>query len=158
MKKIIKITGITLLIAVLAVPALVWAQGRGRGGAQRVNKIVQERLANLTPEQQEKLKELKELRKKFTNKTADTRNEMMKKYIDLRAIIQSDKPDVGDAKAIQKDISKLQAKIAQARIELIIEAKKIAPDRPFGRGFRKGAGMRGMRRGMRPNKGMMPGM
>lgn len=148
MKKISKITGITLLIVALAVPAIAARQDTRRDRGQRVQKFVQNRLANLTPEQKENLEELRELHKKFRDATADTRNEMAKRYIDLKAVLESDDPDVDEAKAIQKDISKLQAKIDQAQVELIIEAKKIAPNVPFGRGFGIDRGVRGMRGGI----------
>ena len=148
MKNITKITGITLLIVALAVPAFAQRQARGKGLPQKGIQNVQERLANLTPEQQEKLEELKALHEKFRDETADTRNEMAKKIIDLKAVLESDDPDVNDAKAIQKDISKLQAKFSEARLELIIEAKKLAPDKPFGRSFGARQSMSGMRGGM----------
>lgn len=148
MKNITKIAGITLLVVALAVPAFAQRQARGKGIQQKGMQNVQERLANLTPEQQENLEELKALHEKFTDETADARNEMAKKYIDLKAILQSDDPNVNDAKAIQKEINKLQAEISEARLELMIEAKKIAPDRSFGRGFGMGQTMKGERGGM----------
>ncbi len=153
MKNIIRITGITLLIVALAVPALAARQGVRGDRGQRVQKNVQTPFANLTPEQQE---QLSTLHKKFRDETADDRNEMAKKYIDLRAILQSDNPDAGKAKAVQKEINKLQARISEARLELIIETKKILPDAPLGRGFGMGPGMRGMRGNM-PMRNMVPG-
>ena len=149
-----KIAGIALLVMVLALPAFAWGpggrgMGRGFGMAPRGNSDNFHR--NLTTEQQKKLDEL---HKKFQDKTAGARDEIMKKQIDLRAEINKDTPDLKKAKAIQKDINELQATISDARLEFIIEAKKIAPDMPFGMGpgMRRGMrGMRGMHRGMGPN-------
>ena len=148
MKNIIRITGITLLIAALAVPAFAQGRARDRVLSQKNVDAVKERLASLTPEQQEKLEALKELGEKFRGETADSRNEMAKRQIDLRAVLESDDPSVADAKAIQKDSSKLQAKIDQARVEFIIEAKKISPERPFRGAFGMGRDLRGMGGGM----------
>lgn len=157
MKNIIRITGITLLVAALVVPAFAQGPTRGRGLAQKNVETIKERLANLTPEQQEKLEALKELNEKFRDDTADARNEIAKRYIDLKAVLESDDPKLADAKAIQKDINKLQAKISEARLEMIIEAKKIAPDRPFRGGFGMGQQTKGMRGGM-GFRGAGPGM
>ena len=84
------------------------------------------------------------LHKTYQDKTTDTRNEIMKKQIDLNAEINKDNPDLKKAKAIQKDINELQAKINDAHLEFIIEAKKVNPDMPFGKGTRMGKGMKGM--------------
>lgn len=140
MKKITGITWLTLLVVALTVPAFAWGPG-GRGDGMRNHRNWDNRSSKLTPEQQ---KQMKELHKKFRDKTADARNEMMKKYIDLRAIINKDKPDINKAEAVQKEISELQAKIAQDRVEFIIEAKKIDPNMHFGWGFRMGGRMMGM--------------
>ena len=153
MKNIKKITGITLLVMALAVPVFAWGPGMGRGRdfGPKPYRDRENFRNNLTKEQQDKLNEL---HKQFRDKTADARNEIIKKEVDLRAEINRDNPDLKKAKAIQKDINELRAKISDARLEFIIEAKKIAPDMPFGMGPRMGAfGMRGMLGGM--HRGMM---
>jgi Spy/CpxP family protein refolding chaperone len=146
MEKIKKITGITLLIMALAIPAFALGPGMGRGfrpGPDRNCDVCPKN--NLTTEQQEKLDEL---HKAFQEKTADARTEIMKKQIDLNAEINKDAPDLKKAKAIQKDINELQAKITDAHLEFVIEAKKVNPDTPFGKGRGMGRGSKGMRRGM----------
>jgi zinc resistance-associated protein len=138
MKGIIKIMGVALLVTAIAIP--VWAGGergmvrgkgmRGFGGGEFPQ-------SNLTPEQQT---QMRELHKKYLDEISEMRNEMMKKSIDLNSALNGSKPDAKKAKAIQKEISDLRAKLAQARIDYIIEAKKINPDARFG-----GPGMGGMK-------------
>ena len=147
MKNMKKITGITLLVMALAIPAFAWGQGLGRGFGPGPGRNF-ENLSNnkLTTEQQEKLNEL---RKGFQDKTADARTEFMKKQIDLNAELNRNEPDLKKAKAIQKDINELQAKITDAHLEFIVEAKKVNPDMTFsGKGPRMGRESRGMRRSM----------
>ena len=140
MKKMKKITGITLLVMALAIPVFAWGPGMGRGfGPGRNCDNCPKN--NLTAEQQEKMDSL---HKTYQDKTTDARNEIMKKQIDLNAEINKDNPDLKKAKAIQKDINELQAKINDAHLEFIIEAKKVNPDMPFGKGTRMGKGMKGM--------------
>ena len=145
MKKVKKITGITLMIMALTIPAFAWGPGMGRGFGPGHGKNCDNCTSNLTTEQQEKLKEL---HKTFQDKTADARNEIMKKQIDLNAELNKDNPEFKKAKAIQKGINELQAKITDAQLELMIEAKKVNPDMQPGRGFKMGRGMRGMHKGM----------
>lgn len=148
MKKMKKITGITLMIMALAIPAFAFGPGMGHGFGSGFGPGPCRDCDNcpnkLSTEQQEKLDELM---KNFEDKTADARNEIMKKQIDLNAEINKDTPDLKKAKAIQKDINELQAKITDAHLEFIIEAKKINPDMPFGKGH-MGKGPRDMQRGM----------
>ncbi len=150
MEKIQKITGITLLFLTLAVPAFAWGQGMGPGGMgpgfdPGPCRNCDNCRFNLTQEQQDKLAEL---RKDFQDKTADARTEIMKKQIDLNAEINKDNPDLKKAKAIQKDINELQAKISDAHLEFIIEAKKINPEMNLGKVSKIGRGSKGMRRAM----------
>lgn len=141
MNRIKKITGITLIVIAVAIPAFGWGPGFGMGfgpgsdyGCYNCNR--------LTAEEQDKLDDLYNA---FEDKTKDARNEIIKKQIDLNAVIESDEPDLKKAKAIQKEINDLQATISDARLELIIEAKKINPDMGFGRGSRMDRNMRGGR-------------
>jgi zinc resistance-associated protein len=148
MKKIKKITGIVLIIIVIALPVLAWGPGLGMGFGPGPDYGCYNCYNRLTTEDQDKLDELF---KAFEDKTTDARNEIIKKQIDLNAVIESKEPDLKKAKAIQKDINDLQAKISDAHLEFIIEAKKINPDMGFGRTSRMDKGMRGgrgMGRGM----------
>ena len=97
--------------------------------------------SRLTAEQRE---QLKDLFKKFRNDNADTLKQLMTKRFDLDTALDADTPDAAKAKAIQKDISDLQAKLAQKRIDLFIDRLKIDPNAKFGRRMGRGLGMMGM--------------
>lgn len=132
MRGIIKIMGVALLVTTIATPVWAWERGMGRGRVMRGFAGGEYQTGNLTEEQRNRMREL---HKKFQDETSDMRNEMMKKSIDLRAVLNDSEPDIEKAKAIQKEINDLRAKLAQVRIGYIIQAKKINPDARFaGRG------------------------
>jgi Spy/CpxP family protein refolding chaperone len=130
MKGIIRIMGVALLITAMAVPAFAWQRGMGRGKGMRGPGYSECPVINLTDEQKT---QIQEIHKKYLDETSGIRDEMMKKSIDLRSVLNSSEPDAKKARAIQKDISDLRAKLAQARIDYMIDAKKICPDARFGR-------------------------
>ena len=142
MNRIKKITGITLIAIAIALPVFAWGPGFGMGFGSGPCINCDNCGKRLTAEEQDKMDELT---KSFEDKTSGVRDEIIKKQIDLNAVIESDKPDLNKAKAIQKEINDLQAKISDAHLEFIIEAKKINPDMGFGRCARMDRNMRGGR-------------
>jgi zinc resistance-associated protein len=65
---------------------------------------------------------------------------MWAKKAELNVLMNTSNPDLEKAKALQKEISDLSAKMAQDRITLYAEAKKIDPDARFGQGWGRGKG------------------
>jgi zinc resistance-associated protein len=139
MKRLKKVTGITLIVIAIALPVFAWGPGFGMGFGQGPCMNCDKCCKRLTAEEQDKMDVLT---KSFEDKTTGVRDEIIKKQIDLKAVIESDEPDLKKAKAIQKEINDLQAKISDAHLEFIIEAKKINPDMGFGRDARMDWGMR----------------
>jgi Spy/CpxP family protein refolding chaperone len=151
MKKFIIITGVLVLAGLISLPMLASAQGgrtwkqgnttmgMEKGKGQQANRG--DNTANLTTEQNE---QIEKIQKKFREDNADTLKQLMTKRFDLNTVLDSDKPDADKAKSIQKEISDLDAKLAQKRIDLYIELHKISPDAKLGRGAGKGMGMMGM--------------
>lgn len=78
----------------------------------------------LSEEQQEKLQAE---RAAFQTATRDLRMELQSKKLALRSELAKKEPDADAAKSLQKEISALNAELAQKRIEHLLEAKKIAP-------------------------------
>jgi Spy/CpxP family protein refolding chaperone len=151
MKRLISIIGILLLAGLIASPIVFAAQettaekGTGRMGMQRGRAqmgAMKGKTSTLTTEQQE---QIKKLQKKFREDNADTIKQLMTKHFDLNTILSSDKPDADKAKAVQKEISDLTAKLAQKRIDLYFELLKINPDAKFRQGIGRGMGMVGMK-------------
>jgi Spy/CpxP family protein refolding chaperone len=150
MKRLMSIIGILLLAGLVASTIVFAAQettaekGAGRMGMQRGKGqlgAMRGKTSNLTTEQQE---QIEKLQKKFREDNADTIKQIMTKRFDLNTILSSDKPDADKAKAAQKEISDLTAKLAQKRIDLDFELRKIAPDAKFGQGLGRGMGMMGI--------------
>lgn len=96
---------------------------------------------NLTGEQRDKISKLHQM---FREENADTLKQLMAKQFDLKTILDSTKPDVEKAKAVQKEISDLKAKLALKKIDLYMEILKINPDAKFGHKEGNRQGMRGM--------------
>jgi Spy/CpxP family protein refolding chaperone len=151
MKRFIGITGALLLAGLIAFPMSASSQGTGtgkhtgvmrgteKGGVQGRTSV--DTAAKLTAEQQEKLNTVQQ---KFRDDNADALKQLMTKRFDLNNILDSDKPDAEKARAIQKEISDINSKLAQKRIDLYIEMRKINPAMKFGKGSGKGSGMMGM--------------
>jgi zinc resistance-associated protein len=76
----------------------------------------------------------------FFEATADLRQEIFQKRLELRSELAKKNPDARKAAKVQEEISKLEADFDQKRLEHIIKVKKINPN--VGRGF-MGAGPMG---------------
>jgi Spy/CpxP family protein refolding chaperone len=143
MKKILATVGIPVLAALIAVPALAQGPGyaRGRGmmgpgpGDPRVGPGYGWAYDRLTDEQRG---QLAELHQKHFDETARVRTELRAKQAELHILMNTSSPDLEKAKALQKEISELQGKMGQERINLYSEARKINPDLRFGRNWSRG--------------------
>ena len=141
MKKITSIVGITLLSALLIVPAAVWAHGWGWGGGHMMgnwgrgpgNYDQDDRgyASTLTREQQDRLTDLD---RKFYDETRDLRDKLWSKSAELNALLSETNPDSSKVSNLQKEISDLRAKLDEKAINHELEARKIAPDARFGGG------------------------
>ncbi len=147
MRNILIIGGIVVLVAAIAIPVLAHGPGRGRGrhmmdygqGDPGYGCQYDRGHDKLTEEQRRKSDELY---RKFYDETAKLRDEIWAKSAELDTLLNSATPDAAKAKALQKDISDLRARIAQERINLRLEGRKIAPELRSGRGY-QGRHMRG---------------
>jgi len=143
MTRIIRILGIALLVGALAVPVFVWADGWGRGhhmmgpwGSDPESSWQYERgYRNLTEEQRTQLEQLD---RKFYDETANLRNEIWTKSAELNTLLDSSNPDSEKVRALQKELSNLQAKLDEKRLNYELEARKIRPEPRFGRGYGRG--------------------
>jgi len=140
MKKHITIAGVLFMIGLFVLPMTAFGRGGKNGdysGSMRrmMAPQTQARVSTLTAEQ---ISQIEDLQKKFRNDNADTLKQLMTKKFDLNIILDSDNPDSAKAKAIQKEISDLNAKLAQRRIDLYTEILKINPDAKFHGGMKKG--------------------
>lgn len=138
MKKYIVITGVVLIIGLFTAQGFAWMQGKGRG-QQTWDRAPQYRMqdnrgyyGNLTEEQVEKLNALHQ---KFYDETQTLRNDLRTKSTELANILSTKDPDVEKAKAVQREISDIRAKLDEKILEHRIEAAKIVPDSYMGRGY-----------------------
>ncbi len=152
MKKMLTLGGIALLIAALAIPAFArgpgWGGGYGGrwGGGPGYNCPgygYGPSGANLTDEQRNKLAELE---RNFYESTAQLRNQIWAKRGELQTLLNSPNPDPEKARTLRKELSDLQGKMAQERLALNLEERKIDPNAGFGGGYGRGYG-RGSGRG-----------
>ena len=94
----------------------------------------------LTEKQSEQLDKLNRI---FSEETAQIRNKIWSKSEELKTHLNSSNPDAEKAIALQKEISELKSKHAQAKITFELESRKINPDIRSGRGYGRGYHMGG---------------
>ena len=158
MKKIVAIAGVLALAAVIAVPVLAqgpgYAGGRGIMGPWAGDPGAGPRYGwaydKMTDEQRS---QLAELRQKHFDETAQVRTELRAKQAELHILMNTSNPDLEKARALQKELSDLKAKMGQERINLYGEARKINPDLRFGRGWGRGKGFGPCSEGYGPGMG-----
>ena len=133
MRNILTIGGIVVLAAAIAIPVLAHGPGWGRGrhmmgyweGGPGYGCEYERGYEGLTEEQRSKSDKLY---RKFSDETAQLRDEIRAKSAELDTLLNSANPDAAKAKALQREISDLRAKLAQERINLRLEGQKIAPE------------------------------
>ena len=142
MTKFLAIFGSLALVAAFAVPLFAhnpgWGWGTGHhmrgywGGGPGCCGLYGRGYDNLTVEQRSQLETLQQ---KFYDATAQLKDQIWSKSAELNALLSSPNPDAQKAKALQKEISDLRAKLAQERINFEIESRKIAPRGYYGRRY-----------------------
>ncbi len=126
----------------LSMAASSWARPWGCGpGAMNLNA--------------EQAGQLFDLKQKFMNDTAGLRKEMMVKRTELAALWRADNPDEKQILAKQKELNALREQMQQKAVGFKMQARKICPQGPMGKG--QGAGM-GMGGGMGMARGHGGGM
>lgn len=145
MKKMFAIVGILALAAVIAVPVMAQGPGYGRGrhmqgyrgGDPGSCPWYGRGYGNLTDDQRGQTDALYQ---KFFDQTAQIRSQIWAKNGELNVLMNTSNPDLEKAKALQKEISDLKGQMAQERINLYAELKKIDPDARFGQAGGRGRG------------------
>ena len=82
---------------------------------------------------EEQIRKLDKERNAFYEATEDLRQEIYGKELEFRTELTRTNPDAKKAVSLQKEISKLEARLNQKQIDHIIAVKKINPN--AGRGF-----------------------
>ena len=139
MKKVLMTVGILLMVGILAAPVFAHRWGRGGYGAYGGpgDGPCWVEGGDISESQQA---ELDKLHEKFVNDTAKLREDIWNKSAELDTLFESSNPDAKKVRILQKEISDLKAKMADQRVDFELEARKIAPNARFGRGYGKGYG------------------
>jgi zinc resistance-associated protein len=87
----------------------------------------------------EEIEKLEKERESFLNATQDLRQDVYAKKLELRSELAKKDPDTKKAAEVQTEISSLEAKIDQKRIDHMIKMRKINPK--AGRRFMSRGGM-----------------
>jgi len=148
MKRLVTVLGIVLLAGVIAIPVLAHGPGWGRGrhmmgdwgNRPGYGSEYGRGYDRLTEDQRNQLDQLNQLNRRSYDETAKLRNQLWDKSGELNTLLNSSNPDVDKARALQKEISELRAKLDQVRINFELEANKINPDLRFGHGYGRGWG------------------
>ena len=140
MRKVLTTLGILVLVGFLTAPVFAhrWGGGKNYGGPgagpcwSEGGDVSESQRA-----------ELDKLHQQFVDGTAKMREQIWEKSAELNTVLNSSDPDAKKAQALQKEISNLKAKMGEQRLNFELEARKIAPNARFGRGYARGHGHRG---------------
>lgn len=145
MKRVVIIFGILLLVGAIAAPVMARGPGWGMGGQMGgppggcpgYSRYDDRGYEKLTEEQKTQMEKLSQ---KFYDETAKIRTDLIAKKAELNILMDSSNADLEKAKALQKEISDLKAKLAQERLTHEFEVRKINPDARSGWGPGRGFG------------------
>jgi len=143
MKKVLTTLGILVLVGFLTAPVFAhrWGGDKNYGGpGAGPCWFDSEDAANLSETQRGELEKLEE---KYINDTTKLREQIWEKSAELNTMLNSPYPDAKKAQALQKEISNLKAKMGEQRLNFELEARKIAPNARFSRGYARGYGSKG---------------
>lgn len=162
-KQIIIIAALVFTIAGLSGTAFSWGHGqengkRSCGAGFNSPMCARGAMANLTESQKT---QLQDLHQKFIDDTASTRIAMHAKQEELRILMQTSAPEKAKLIQVANELGDLKKAMMEKRINLALDAKKIAPEVNFPldhKGFEKRCGMgksmgKGMSNGMGKNMG-----
>jgi zinc resistance-associated protein len=128
MKRLTTLLGTLVLVAGLAVTVFAWGPDWGMGthmmGYWGGGPAYGGSYGTLTPDQRSRLDALNS---KFYNETNSLQNEIWTKSAELNSVLNSPNPDLEKARALQKEISELQAKLNEKQLNYNLEARKVAP-------------------------------
>lgn len=147
MKKLATTLAIALLMTSLAVPVFArgrgWGMGGNWGGGPGSCGRYDREYGYQNPEERTRPDQTEQ---KFYNETASLREQIRTKSAELDAVLSEPNPDLEKARTLQKEISDLQAKMDEKRLNYELQTRRNAPDGSYDRGY--GPGMRGYGRGM----------
>jgi Spy/CpxP family protein refolding chaperone len=153
MKKLATAFGILILVSVLVTPVFAYRGGwggwmRGPGYCWDEGRFS----GNLNEDQRT---EMNKLERNFFKETSKVRDQLWTKSDEFDILLDSTDPDPKKVRKLQKDISNLRAQLAEKRIDLELEVRKVAPDAGYARGYGRGYGRH--MRGYGPRGGYGPG-
>ncbi|MBF0232641.1 MAG: periplasmic heavy metal sensor [Desulfamplus sp.] len=156
MKKqtLIKLAVIFTILA-MAGTALAWGGAGKRGRAmdsELGGQICAQDWANLTDDQKS---QLKALHQKFIDETATTRASMVAKHEEIRIFMETTSPDKAKLHALSAEIMELKKQVMDKKIDMALEAKKIAPELDISMIMMDGHGKMGKGKGMMGKCNMM---
>jgi zinc resistance-associated protein len=144
MKKLMTTLGIVMLVSLFAVPVLANRWGASGYGYRDHPGPGPCWIAGGDVSESQRA-ELQKLEKKFFDETAQLREQIWEKSRELNTLLDSPSPDAKKVRTLQSEISDLKAKMAEKRVNYELEARKVAPNarfgRGYGRGYEKGRGM-----------------
>jgi zinc resistance-associated protein len=141
MKKLGIILAMGVLIPTLAIP--VFARGRGMGGhmggfwggGPGSCGQYDRGYGYQNPEERSRQDQRDEA---FYRDTAEIREQIRTKSAELDALLNSPNPDLEKARSLQKEISELQAKMDEKRLNHELEERKRNPEARSGWGYGQG--------------------
>ncbi len=117
---------LTLVFCVIITGSLSFNSAYAKQGAQPMGQGQRMMMHNQLD--QKTIDAMQNERTAFFNATADLRNDVYRKNLELQAEFAAKNPDAAKIKNLQKDISDLEADLAQKRVDHELKMKKINPN------------------------------
>lgn len=142
---------VVVLVGTVSLAAFAYGNGRGRSGDQMGKPGFFQNL-NLSPEQQQKLLEVKQ---DYQRETQSLRFEMQKKQLELRQLWSASTLNRSAIEAKEKEVTGIRvqlvtkARAMQDKMKSILTAEQLKKLEEYGFNRNSGAGVRGRRGGKR---------
>jgi hypothetical protein len=148
---------IVVFVGIIGIGANVYAHrehGGGWGGGGQYGGCMRyqdgsDAYGDKNPLSEKDYKALEQQRESFLNETKELRTGLSEKGRELQDEMAKSTPDLANASQLQKEISVLQSRLDQKRVEHMIEMRKLNPNAGQGMMSRRS----GMRSGMGPGSG-----
>lgn len=133
MKKQILITMVALFTMVAIVGSSFAGDAAIKKNTAMGDEVKSQNVGKLTDDQKS---QLKALHQKFIDETATQRASIISKHQEIRILMETTSPDKAKLHTLSAEVTELRRQVMDKKIDLALEAKKIAPDINFPMGFR----------------------
>lgn len=131
--KMLVVMAVIFTMVAMVGNSFAW-EGCGRKGKMMGDGLYGQDFTQLTDDQKSKLKALHQ---KFIDETATVRASMLSKHEEIKILMETTTPDKAKLHALSAEVIDLQKQVMDKKIDMSLDAKKIAPEIDIAMGFGK---------------------